>query len=195
MTYEQAKQMVARAEELAQAVNEGKRVEWLRGGQTRTESVNVKASEFFASMMHDYPAEYRIVDPLREEAERLAQAIKEGKRVEYRDGKGEWVKSNCEVAEEFMFGETHTSIRERYRIVEPPKSRPWTPEETRRHVGWVLVSPDGRRGLITSNEGELVGQSGPHANPTLTMLYNEGWHVCLPGTPDDLKPCWTEVDE
>lgn len=124
-------------------------------------------------------------------AEELAQAVKDGKRVEYFNSDGRWIKSDCKYESGFF-----ESINQRleYRIVPAKKRVPWTREEALRHVGWALVSQSGDRELITY----LRTDSVPWAHgldPTFTQLATEGWHVCLPGTPDDLKPCWTEVDK
>jgi len=124
-------------------------------------------------------------------AEELAQAMKDGKKVERKLLHNEtWEPSTNTVADQF-----YTSIGRstEYRIVEPKRRRPWTREEAERHVGWVLVSPDGKRGsLVCIWESTRCLHFASGQNPTLEEACKNNWHVHLPGQPDDLKPCSVE---
>jgi len=126
-------------------------------------------------------------------AEELAQAVKDGRAVQiYRKNftPQRWELSVNKLADNF-----YDSIVDgfEYRIIEPKRRRPWTREEAERHVGWVLVSPDGKRGsLVCIWESTRCLHFASGQNPTLEEACKNNWHVHLPGQPDDLKPCSVE---
>jgi len=120
-------------------------------------------------------------------AEELAQAVKDGKRVEFRYGEGPW-RFNANDDAWMFFKDIHQF---EYRILEPKRRRPWTREEAERHVGWVLVSKDGKGAVISAFFCESA-ISGHAVDPTLEELCNHGWRVYRTDKPEDLKPCWVE---
>ena len=121
-------------------------------------------------------------------AEELAQAVKDGKAVEF-EVAGKWHLSSLHEAADFF--EEFDGDGSGYRIIEPKRRRPWTREEAERHVGWVLVSPGLKVACITWMDDErLYWNHGP--NPSLSEACKNNWHVHLPGQPDDLKPCSVE---
>ena len=123
-------------------------------------------------------------------AEELAQAVTDGKAVEF-EVAGKWHLSSLHEAADFF--EEFDGDGSGYRIIEPKRRRPWTREEAERHVGWVLVSPDGKRGsLVCIWESTRCLHFASGQNPTLEEACKNNWHVHLPGQPDDLKPCSVE---
>ena len=122
-------------------------------------------------------------------AEELERAVKDGKAVEF-EVAGKWHLSSLREAADFF--EEFDGDGSGYRIIEPKRRRPWTREEAERHVGWVLVSPGGKRAVLLNADDITVAWATNARNPRLSEISNDNWHVCLSNTPDDLKPCSVE---
>lgn len=119
-------------------------------------------------------------------AEELERAMKDGKTVMLQAHPQD-VPIGDKTADEF-FSSLANGFK--FSIIEPNRRRPWTREEAERHVGCVLVPHDGvgREPIHSVCENAV----DTHTMHVFFTSMTTGWHVHLPGQPDDLKPCSVE---